>query len=633
MVGRRGSVVRLLVLLVVVASARFAAAQLVAVPFESERWVLAGGRMAEHLGRAALAGGATLAEVEFLDGTVEVDVAVTGSTSYPGIDFRVQPGGDGENVYLRPHRISRYGDSVQYAPKSGAGSSWQLYSGDGYTAGFDVPAGKWVTFRLEVLGDRARVFIGEAALPVLTIDHLQGPRRPGGLALSAPQDGSAYFSNFRYSPEPPVGFGPPAWQDRAPGIVAEWQVSQVLPAELADADELPGAEVLERLSWQRAEAAPTGLVDLSKHAARTGMRPDAVLARTTIHSDRRCVRPLDLGYSDHVAVWLNGQPVFRGRSAYQERDPSFLGIVGPFDTVYLSLEEGDNQLVLKVTEAFGGWGLLARWGDASERAPGVVPAWVAAAGFKIPESVAWDPTRELLYVSNYDGYNPSRGEGLQSIARVSLDGTTVDPGWVAGLRNPTGLAVHGDSLWVAERGGLAEVNIPSAGVAHRYELPAPGFPNDVAVDARGQVYLSDSRRGVIYRLRDGRLEPWLDGIGLPNGLHAVGNELLIGLNSDHSIRAADLETGALRTVARLGPGAIDGIGSDASGNILVSHWEGRVLRITPDGEVSKLLDTSVLEEQCADLTYVAERDLLVVPTYLDGRVLAFRIAGGPRHGG
>ena len=125
MVGRMGSVVRLLALLVIVAAARSAAAQLVAVPFDSERWALTGGRMAEHLGRAALAGGAVLADVEFLDGTVEVDVAVTGSTSYPGIDFRVQPGGDGENVYLRPHRISRYGDSVQYAPKSGSDCDWK----------------------------------------------------------------------------------------------------------------------------------------------------------------------------------------------------------------------------------------------------------------------------------------------------------------------------------------------------------------------------------------------------------------------------------------------------------------------------------------------------------------------------
>ena len=630
MVGRTRSVVRLLVLLVVAGSVRSAAAQLVAVPFDSERWVLAGGRMTEHLGRAALAGGATLAEVAFLDGTVEVDVAVTGATSYPGIDFRMQPGGDGENVYLRPHRISRYGDSVQYAPKSAAGSSWQLYSGDGYTAGFDVPAGQWFTLRLQVLGDRARVFIGDTALPVLTIDHLQGTRQAGGLALSAPQDGSAYFSNFRYSPEPPAGFGPPAWRDLAPGIIAEWQVSEVLPGELAEADELPAAVLLDGLKWQQVATEPSGLVDLSRSVARTGALPDAVLVRATIHSDRRCVRPLDIGYSDHVTVYLNDRPIFRGRSAYRERDPSFLGIVGPFDTVYLPLEEGANRLVLKVTEVFGGWGVMARWGDASYRAPELEPEW-AVPGFDTPESVAWDPQRSSLYVSNYDGGNPSVAEGLQSISRMSLDGSVIEREWVRGLRNPTGVAVHGDSLWVAERNGMAEVDLVTATVARRHELAVPGFPNDVAVDSRGRVYLSDSRRGVIYRLTPEGLKPWLDGVGQPNGLQVSGNELLIGVNSDHSIQAANLETGALRTVARLGPGTIDGIRSDGAGNLLVSHWEGRVLRIAADGTVTKLLDTSVAEEQSADFEYLPEQGLLVVPTFLDGRVVAYRFDGQPPH--
>lgn len=599
------------------------------VPFDSERWSIVAGRLVEHLGRQALAGGASLAEVAFTDGTIEVDVAVTGATSYPGIDFRMQPDGGGESVYLRPHRISRYGDSVQYAPKSGGASSWQLYSGEGYTAGFDIPAGEWVPLRLEVLGGRARVFIGGGQEPVLIIEHLQADNTAGGIALSGPPDGSAYFSNFRYSVEPPIGFGPPVWQDSTPGIIAAWEVSEVVSEQIADADELPGTEVLDRLSWQRVEAGPSGLVDLSSRVARTGARPDTVLARAVIHSDRELVRPLDIGYSDHVTVFLNGRPVYTGRSAYRERDPSFLGIIGPFDTVFLPLAEGDNRLVLKVTEAFGGWGLLARWGDATVYAAGVERAWDTARVFRIPESVAWDSKRQVLYVSNYDGYNPSRGEGLQSIARLSLDGQTVDRDWIVGLRNPVGLVVHGDSLWVVERTGLARVDLGTDSVVDRIELGTPGFPNDVAVDGAGRVYVSDTRRGIIYRLKEGQLEDWIVGIGQPNGLHVMGSELLIGVNGDHSVQAADLETGALRTVARLGPGTIDGIRSDPAGNIMVSHWEGRVLRIAPDGSITKLLDTSVIEQQSADFEYLAEHELLVVPTFLDGRVVAYRISTRP----
>ena len=53
------------------------ATEMVEVAVDSERWQPAGGRVVDHLGRTALAGGATLADVEFLDGTIEVDVAVT----------------------------------------------------------------------------------------------------------------------------------------------------------------------------------------------------------------------------------------------------------------------------------------------------------------------------------------------------------------------------------------------------------------------------------------------------------------------------------------------------------------------------------------------------------------------------
>ena len=601
---------------------------MVSVSFESERWQLAGGRIVDHLGRVALSGGATLPDVTFTDGVVEVDVAVTGATSYPGIDFRIQSGGDVESIYLRPHRISRYGDGVQYAPTFNGVSCWQLYNGDGYTAGVDIPAGEWFTLRLEVEGDRARVFLSGSEQPALVIEDLKREKSAGGIGLRGPADGSAFFSNFRYSLERPEDFGPTEWQDIPPGFITDWQVSGPIDQESAAADDLPGSEVFEGLTWHQVVAEPSGLINLSRHMARTGPVPDAVLARTTVSSDEAVVRPLDIGYSDHVSVYVNGKIVFAGRSAYRERDPSFLGIIGPFDTLYLPLNKGDNQLVIKVTEAFGGWGLMARWGDAVHLADGVTKVWSTGPDFRVPESVVWDSKRRVFFVSNYDGYNPSRGEGLQSISRISFDGTEVEIDWVTGLRNPAGLAVDGDRLWVSERTGLAAIDIEMAAIVERYDAPQPAFLNDTAVDGKGGVWVSDSRNGRIYRLVDGALEVWLEGDDLqrPNGIHVMGGELLIGVNGDHSLKAADLETGELRTVARLGPGIIDGVSSDDDGNIIASHWEGRVLKIAPDGTVTKLLDTTVAEDQCADLEVVDELGLVVIPTFFDGRVTAYRLS-------
>lgn len=65
-----------------------------------------------------------------------------------------------------------------------------------------------------------------------------------------------------------------------------------------------------------------------------------------------------------MTVFLNGQALYRGRSAQSFRDPVFLGIVSPDnDALYLPLRKGNNELVRAVSELGGGWGFVARLGD------------------------------------------------------------------------------------------------------------------------------------------------------------------------------------------------------------------------------------------------------------------------------
>ena len=75
------------------------------VDFDSERWDILDGEVVEHLGRKALLGTATLKDVQFTDGVIEVDIAGNGFVrSYPGIVFRKQSDTDLERFYIRPHR-------------------------------------------------------------------------------------------------------------------------------------------------------------------------------------------------------------------------------------------------------------------------------------------------------------------------------------------------------------------------------------------------------------------------------------------------------------------------------------------------------------------------------------------------
>ena len=83
---------------------------------------------------------------------------------------------------------------------------------------------------------------------------------------------------------------------------------------------------------------------------------DTVLHRLTVI---RPVIELALGYSDVAAVFVNDTLIYKGNNTYQSRDYRYLGTIGLFDRVALPLQAGENEVWIAVSEAFGGWGILA----------------------------------------------------------------------------------------------------------------------------------------------------------------------------------------------------------------------------------------------------------------------------------
>lgn len=85
----------------------------------------------------------------------------------------------------------------------------------------------------------------------------------------------------------------------------------------------------------------------------------------TLRSDRARTVPVRFGFSDRVRVFLDGRPLYAGDDGWDSRDYRFLGTVGLYDTVYLPLQAGDNQLWLAVSETFGGWAAVMEKPDAA----------------------------------------------------------------------------------------------------------------------------------------------------------------------------------------------------------------------------------------------------------------------------
>lgn len=127
------------------------------VVIDSGKRVRDSAAIVEHLGRKALAGVASLKDVEFTDSVIEEDIADTGTRSCPGMTFPIQSQQNYERFYIRLYRSGLYPDTLQYTPVINGVVGWQLYSGLGFTAIADIPCNEWFHLKMEISVTRANV--------------------------------------------------------------------------------------------------------------------------------------------------------------------------------------------------------------------------------------------------------------------------------------------------------------------------------------------------------------------------------------------------------------------------------------------------------------------------------------------
>ncbi|MCP4548119.1 MAG: hypothetical protein GY835_16770 [bacterium] len=590
--------------------------------FESDEWVLYNAEVVEHLGRKCLIGSAYMPNINFENGIIEFDIAVTGARSYPGISIRGTSQLDYEHFYIRPH-LHNLPDGLQYTSNFGGASGWQLYNGAGYSATIPIPHDEWIHIRLEILGKRARIFYGEGDTPDLVINDLKHDVRQGPIGILSNRNMAACFSNFRVTVTDDLNFGPAPVEREPRGMITEWDLSQPFKAAALKLDAYPDKGVLKTVEWSSVSAEAGGLLDISRHVRRsvTG-EADVVLLKTTINAARGGLHQYAFGYSDVVTVFLNGKPLFTGNASYRSRSLNFAGIISPNDVLHLPLKRGDNELLVVLAEIFGGWGLIVQDMDDDLLPAGAKQVWQHETTFRSPECALYDAARDILYVTNYFS------GGNEFISRVRLDGEVEDLEWISGLVRPTGLFIEGDTLWAVDRTNLIKIDIVAGTILERIPVPGAAFPNDVSGDAVGNLYVSDTDGGKLYRYTGGAFEIWLEGedVSQPNGMLVDGNRLLYGNGGDGCLKSADLRTKEVRTVFALGDGANpDGLRPDGRGGYLVSDFNNRIFHVSSTGEGTLLFDTSSSHGFSADFEYIPDEGLIVVPGLYDNKLTAYKV--------
>ncbi|BDU78736.1 hypothetical protein METESE_36940 [Mesoterricola sediminis] len=261
------------------------------------------------------------------------------------------------------------------------------------------------------------------------------------------------------------------------------------------------------------------------------------------------------------------------------------------------------------------------------------------ATFDVPDGLVFEPSG-TLYVADSISYTIRRVDregNVQTIAGSATNSGTADGAALAGARfsRPTGLLLLPGSLLISDReastlralqlagpapqvttlagSALASGTTDGVGTSARFRSP-----EGIAQGADGVLYVADSEAHLIRKLDpDGSVTTlagapdaagYVDaGNGLdarfnqPSGLALQGDTLYVTERGNRTLRAVDLVTTAVRTVAGSPDlwGALDGVGLQASfaepagvvvtpqGDLFIADTlAGTIRHVTPEGRVT-----------------------------------------------
>jgi sugar lactone lactonase YvrE len=256
--------------------------------------------------------------------------------------------------------------------------------------------------------------------------------------------------------------------------------------------------------------------------------------------------------------------------------------------------------------------------------------------------VRYDPDQDVFFIANINGH-PARKDNNGWIGRVSAGQPGSATIFVAGgqdgvfLHAPKGMAIQGDTLWVAD------IDILRGFDKYTGEfVAAVGFwsknvrlLNDVVVGGDGALYITDA--GVsfdaagemtaggdrVYRLAGRTMTEEVNGESLaqPNGIayDSANTRFILA-----PFGGKDLQTwrpGALPARFATGPGMYDGV-EIVNGRVYVSSWADSAVHVVENGALRPLIRNV---PSPADFGVDTKRNVLAVPRLNDGRVEYYKL--------
>ena len=251
-----------------------------------------------------------------------------------------------------------------------------------------------------------------------------------------------------------------------------------------------------------------------------------------------------------------------------------------------------------------------------------------------PEAARFDPALGVYFVANING-NPTGKDGNGYISRLTRDGKVDSLKFIAGgrggvtLNAPKGMAIKGDTLWVADidvarafdkRSGTPITSVSIVGRAK--------FLNDAVVGPDGAIYMTDS--GVtddghpgpdqVFRIEKGKATV---AIGFPdkpspNGItwdSAGSRFVIVSFQGKGIYQWAPGDSAA--TIITDGPGMMDGVEPLGDGRLIFTSWADSSLHMLDAGRITKMVGGL---PGPADIALDLQRGRVAVPLLTENRL-------------
>ncbi len=257
--------------------------------------------------------------------------------------------------------------------------------------------------------------------------------------------------------------------------------------------------------------------------------------------------------------------------------------------------------------------------------PKLIKLWETDSLLTMCESVIFNKSKSVIYVSNINT-GPWEEDKDGFISTIDTLGNILNLKWIDGLDGPKGLGIHKNKLYTSDIDEILEIDIDTKEITNRYKVEGTPYLNDITISPNGTVYVSGIKSNAIYALKNKKttLVTKQDFKSLNGILHdregiyyitSEGNKFGIYNEEDKTTKTLteDIRTG-------------DGIVKLPNGDFITSNWKGSIFYIkSSDWSKKLLLDTTESKINAADINYIPEQNMLLVPTFFNNTVRAYRL--------